>query len=86
MVDKKEKTMYNVTYKDASNVACEKEFKDLTSAMNWAKELNCFVSIKGNGMEVVGKFGVDAVKDGKCPDGVAYDWNKASRIGAVRRK
>jgi hypothetical protein len=86
MVDKKEKTMYNVTYKDASDVACEKEFEDLTSAMNWAKELNYFVSIKGNGMEVVGKFGVDAVKDGKCPDGVAYDWNKASRIGAVRRK
>lgn len=78
--------MYNVTYKDASGVACEKKVEDLISAMNWAKELNCFVSIKGNGMEVVGKFGVDAVEDGKCPDGVTYDWNKASRIGAVRRK
>ena len=78
--------MYNITYKDASGVACKKEVEDLISAMNWAKELNCFVSIKGNGMEVVGKFGVDAVEDGKCPDGVTYDWNKASRIGAVRRK
>lgn len=86
MVDKKEKTMYNVTYKDANGVVCEKKLDDLTSAMNWAKELNCFVSIKGNGMEVVGKFGVDAVKDGKCPDGVVYDWNKASRIGSMRRK
>ena len=51
-------------------VALDKSIDELTSAMNWAKELNCFVTIKGNGMEVVGKFGVDAVKDGKCPDGV----------------
>jgi hypothetical protein len=29
---------------------------------------------------------VDAVKDGKCPDGVAYDWNKSSRIGRVKRE
>jgi hypothetical protein len=21
-----------------------------------------------------------------CPDGIAYDWNKASRIGAEKRK
>ena len=78
--------MYNVTYKDASDVACEKVFEDLNSAMDWAKGLDYFVTIKGNGMEVVGKFGVDSVKDGKCPDGVAYDWNKASRIGAVKRR
>jgi len=54
--------------------------------MDWAKVLNEFVTIKTDAYEIVGKFGVDAVKDGKCPDGVTYDWNKASRIGATKRR
>jgi hypothetical protein len=62
------------------------EFIDLTSAMDYAKSLNEFVSIVGDGFEVVGRFGVDSVQDGKCPDGVAYDWNKASRIGRVKKE
>lgn len=62
------------------------EFDDLTQAMAWAKVLGKFVTIRVNGMELVGCFGVDAVKDGKCPDGVAYDWNKASRIGRVKKE
>lgn len=64
----------------------EKEFEMLTPAMDWAKELNEFVTIKTDAYEIVGKFGVDSVVDGKCPDGVTYDWNKASRIGATRRR
>lgn len=64
----------------------EENFADLDLAMAHAKLLNKFVTISGNGFEIVGKFGVDAVKDGKCPDGVAYDWNKASRIGRVKRE
>jgi hypothetical protein len=65
----------------------EETFKVLTlgEAMNVAKSMNEFVTIKGTDFEVCGIFGVDTVKDGKCPDGVAYDWNKASRIGATRR-
>jgi hypothetical protein len=65
----------------------EEIFKVLTlaEAMNVAKSMNEFVTIKGTDFEVCGIFGVDTVKDGKCPDGVAYDWNKASRIGATRR-
>ena len=62
------------------------EFETLDLAMAWAKESGDFVTIQLNGMELVGRFGVDSVEDGKCPDGVAYDWNKASRIGATRRK
>lgn len=62
------------------------EFNDLASAMDYAKLLNEFVTIKGNGFEVCGMFGVDSIKDGKCPDGVAYDWNKASRIGRVKKE
>jgi len=73
--------MYKVTGK-------AEEFKVLTlaEAMNVAKSLNEFVTISGPEFEIVGMFGVDAVADGKCPDGVAYDWNKASRIGAAKRR
>ena len=66
----------------------EETFKVLTlaEAMNLAKHMNEFVTIKGADFEVCGIFGVDSVKDCVCPDGVAYDWNKASRIGATRRR
>jgi len=66
----------------------EENFKVLTlaEAMNVAKSMNEFVSIQGPDFEVCGVFGVDSIKDGVCPDGVAYDWNKSSRIGRVRKE
>jgi hypothetical protein len=66
----------------------EETFKVLTlaEAMNVAKSMNEFVTIKGTDFEVCGIFGVDSIKDGKCPDGVTYDWNKASRIGRVKKE
>jgi hypothetical protein len=64
----------------------ELEFLDLASAMDHAKSLNEFVTIKGDGFEVCGVFGVDSVKDGKCPDGVKYDWDKSARIGRVKKE
>ena len=64
----------------------EKEFVTLDLAMEHAKALNVFVTIKGNDFEICGVFGVDSVRNGKCPDGVAYDWNKASRIGRVKKE
>jgi hypothetical protein len=66
----------------------EETFKVLTlaEAMNVAKSMNEFVSIVGKDFEVCGIFGVDTVKDGLCPDGVAYTWNKASRIGRVKKE
>ena len=63
--------MYEVSWKDESA-----EFVDLGEAMKFSKELNCYVTIKGNGMEIVGIFGADSIKDGKCPDGVPYTWMK----------
>jgi len=60
--------------------------KSLDSAMNTAKQTGEFVTIVGPDFEVCGKFGVDSVENGKCPDGVAYDWNKASRIGRVQKE
>ena len=52
------------------------EFETLALAMAWAKELGEFVTIKVNGMELVGKFGTDSIVDGKCPDGIDYTWKK----------
>ncbi len=61
------------------------EFASLELAMAHARESNQFVTITGPDFEVCGRFGVDSIKDGVCPDGIKYDWNKASRIGATRR-
>ena len=73
--------MYKVIEKENST-----EFANLDLAMAFAKKLNVFVTIQGGEFEIVGLFGVDSVKDGVCPDGVKYDWNKASRIGATKRR
>ena len=58
----------------------------LEDAMIFAKGYGTFVTITNGEMEFVGKFGVDSIEDGKCPDGIAYDWNKASRIGRSKHK
>ncbi len=58
----------------------------LAEAMTTAKAMNEFVTITGANFEVCGMFGVDSIKDGVCPDGVKYDWNKASRIGRVKKE
>ena len=62
------------------------KFDGLDDAMLAAKYIDEFVTIKGNNFEVVGMFGVDSIEDGVCPDGVKYDWNKASRIGRVKKE
>jgi hypothetical protein len=66
----------------------EETFKVLTlaEAMNVAKHMNEFVTIRGADFEVCGLFGVDTVRDGKTPDGVVYTWNKASRIGRTKKE
>ncbi len=74
--------MYKVNF---GSVELER-FITLNEAMSYAKTIDAFVTIKGEDFEVVGKFGVDSIKNGLCPDGVAYDWNKASRIGRVKKE
>jgi len=64
----------------------EQEFLSLDLAIEYAKLINEFVTISGGEFEIVGRFGVDSVVDGKTPDGVAYTWNKASRIGRVKKE
>lgn len=58
------------------NKTQEQQFESLDLAMAHARLLGEFVTITGNGMEIVGVFGADTVKDGLCPDGVAYTWMK----------
>jgi hypothetical protein len=52
------------------------EFKTLDEAMEWAKQLDEFVTIKFNDLEIAGKFGVDSISDGKFPNGEPYTWKK----------
>ena len=73
--------MYKVKGK---NTTCQ--LASLDEAMAHAKLLNEFVTIIGPDFEIVGMFGVDSVKNGRCPDGIAYDWNKAGRIGRVKKE
>jgi hypothetical protein len=77
----KEKRMFKVKGKSA-----EFDVMTLDEAMHTAKIMNEFVSITGPDFEIVGMFGVDAVKDGVCPDGVKYDWDKSARIGRVKKE
>lgn len=58
----------------------------LDEAMHTAKVMNEFVTITGPDFEIVGMFGVDSIKDGLCPDGVKYDWDKSARIGRVKKE
>ena len=48
----------------------------LAEAMHTAKVMNEFVTIRSKDFELVGMFGADSIKDGKCPDGVEYSWMK----------
>ena len=52
------------------------EVLSLDEAMKCAKIMNEFVTITGPGFEIVGMFGADSIKDGKCPDGIDYTWKK----------
>lgn len=60
-------------------------YDSLDEAISFARIVGMFVTIRGPDFEACGIFGVDSIREGKCPDGVDYDWNKASRIGATRR-
>jgi hypothetical protein len=52
------------------------EVLTLDEAMHTAKVMNEYVTITGNGIEIVGIFGADSIENGKCPDGHDYTWMK----------
>lgn len=44
------------------------------------------VSFSSEPSGLVGKPGVDAIEDGKTPDGHRYEWSKSHRAGASKRR
>lgn len=66
----------NKMYKVKSKTVVKEDLETLDDAMEYAKSLNEFVTITGGELEIVGMFGVDGVKDGKCPSGDDYTWKK----------
>jgi len=68
--------MYVVMYKDLNGRQFERSFDNLGPALDWAKTLCYFVTISGNGHDIVGMFGVDSVEEGVLPDGSIYNWKK----------
>ena len=47
---------------------------------------NSHVCIASELRDMVGVMGVSAVENGRTPDGEVYEWSKAGRAGAVRRR
>lgn len=54
----------------------EEKFETLDDAMQYAKVLGILVEITTPTYQIVGKFGVDSIEEGKCPDGIDYTWRK----------
>jgi hypothetical protein len=75
--------MYKVYWTDEVGDACFQNFKDISTALNWAKFLrdsgHTFVTIVSENTNVVGKAGVDSVENGLLPNGDKYTWKKRRR-------
>ena len=74
--------MFKVYYTDSNNVAHSLDFsndhmKEALVATQDLRDRNfSFVTMVSENPNVVGKAGVDAVINGKLPDGSTYDWKK----------
>ena len=83
--------MFKVYYTDPKTwLAHAHDIQTLSEALQCTEmlrksEMTCVTMVSEN-PNSVGKAGVDEIKDGVCPDGVAYDWSKASRIGAMKKR
>ena len=81
--------MFKIYWTGANNEACSQNEVLLTLALEIVKEKRnagySFVTMVAEDPNQVGKPGVDAVVDGKTPDGQAYEWSKTGRAGKPRR-
>jgi hypothetical protein len=83
--------MFKIYYTDpVTDWSHAKNAHTLTEALQYSEEFRklgmVFVAMVSKDPNQVGKPGVDAVVDGKTPDGMDYTWNKASRIGQTKRR
>ena len=81
--------MFKIYWTTADNQASAQDEALLTRALDIVKEKrdagHRFVTMVAEDPGHVGKPGVDAVVDGKTPDGQDYDWSKTGRAGKPRR-
>lgn len=73
-------TMFKVYWTDQSDVSSGEVFYDMSIALKRTQQLRNegfrFISMVSENTDQVGKMGVDAVVDGKLPDGGDYTWKK----------
>ncbi|NMM12400.1 MAG: hypothetical protein HHJ17_02495 [Rhodoferax sp.] len=81
--------MFKIYWTGANNEACSQNEELLTNALEIVKEKRnagySFVTMVAEDPNQVGKPGVDAVVNGKTPDGQVYEWSKAGRAGKPRK-
>ena len=81
--------MFKIYWTDENSQAHGQETAELAQALQITKDKRdagySFVTMASENPQRVGKQGVDAVVDGKTPDGQDYDWSKAGRAGKSRR-
>ena len=72
--------MYKVYWTGSAGESNAKDFNELKEALdfsNWMRTCNAtYVTIVSENPNCVGKSGVDAVVNGKLPDGSDYEWKK----------
>lgn len=80
--------MFMIYWIDEAGVAQGQREDSLVAALELAKqkrdEGRRFVTMASEDPNSVGKPGVDAVENGKTPDGSDYTWSKAGRAGRSR--
>ena len=84
------RAMFKIYYTDpVGDVSHAHNVRTLNEALQYTEGFRrlgmTFVTMVSENPDSVGRPGVDSVVDGKTPDGVAYTWNKASRIGKTRK-
>jgi hypothetical protein len=81
--------MFKIYWTASDNQACSQDEEQLTLALEIVKQKreagHGFVTMVAEDPRHVGKPGVDAVVDGKTPDGQNYNWSKTGRAGKPRR-
>ena len=77
--------MFKVYWSLDDNTPKSADYDELKDALRVCETLRrqgyVFVTMVSENPNVVGKPGVDSIKNGICPDGIPYDWNKRSRTG-----
>jgi hypothetical protein len=81
--------MFKIYWTGVHQEACSHDEALLTRALEIVKQKrdagHGFVTMVAEDPQQVGKPGVDAVVDGKTPDGQDYAWSKTGRAGTPRR-